>query len=237
MRTLLILALFALASCAPQDITNTDTRTDQELFDIAMKKMNDEYYDLAVKDFEQIEYIYPYSPLVSKAWIMAGYAAYKDKKYLDAAGSFEKMVKHHPSSPQAPYAMYMVAISYYDAMMPITRDQKSTSQALVAMERLVAVYPESEYAADVKPKIIILRNNLAAKEMSIAEELFRRRNLLAALNRYQTVIVKFDTTLFVPEAIFRAAEIYRMLGEQQDAENMMKLLKANSPESEWVGKI
>jgi outer membrane protein assembly factor BamD len=211
--------------------------SDQALFDGAMARVNDGYFDLAAKDFEQIEYLHPYSPLVSKSWLMAGYSSYLNGKYLDAAAYFDKFVKARPSAPEVPYAMYMVGISYYEAAGPITRDMRNSVQAQRAFEMLERNFPSSEYARDAKPKISLIANSLAAKEMLIAGELFRRRNLLASLDRYQGVIGRHGKTLFAPEALFRSAEIYDMIGEPGDADNMRRILRLNFPESEWAARL
>jgi outer membrane protein assembly factor BamD len=98
---------------------------------------------------------------------------------------------------------------------------------------LIKKYPNSKFANDVKPKIIIARNNLAAKEMFIADTLVAKKNIVAALNRYQTVIRKYETTLFVPEALFRTVEIYNIMGEKEEAIKMTRLLEVNYPNTNW----
>ena len=127
----------------------------------------------------------------------------------------------------------MIAISYYDQISPITRDQKMTERALKSMLEVVQKYPNTKYAEDLKPKIIIARNNLAAKEMYIAKTFEGKKNIIAALNRYQTVIKKYETTLFVPEALFRTVEIYDMMGERDEVKNMTRLLQVNYPNTRW----
>ena len=124
-------------------------------------------------------------------------------------------------------------MSYYDQISPITRDQKMTEISLLKMQELEKKYPDSKFANDVKPKIIIARNNLAAKEMYIASTLIEKKNIIAALNRYQTVIKKYETTLFVPEAIFRTVEIYNIMGDKDEVKNMTRLLEVNYPKTKW----
>jgi outer membrane protein assembly factor BamD len=141
-----------------------------------------------------------------------------------------------PGAKEIPYAQYMAAMSLYSQISPINREQRNAESALLAMERLVREHPDSEYAADVRPKMAEARNILAAKQMFIARELVRAKNFLGALNRYQTVIAKHDTTLYAPEALFRTVELYNVLGQPGDAENMRRILELNYPDSEWAAK-
>ena len=227
------LFLVVLSSCAGEIDFDYTTKTDTEIYNEGLKQFNKENYISATEAFKQVEYNHPYSPLVAKSWIMAGYTYYKDKKYTDAVEQFERLLQFQPNHKEAAYAMYMISVSYYDQISPITRDQKITEIALAKMNELVKKYPTSKYAEDVKPKIIIIKNNLAAKEMYIAETLVKNKNIIGALNRYQTVIKKYETTLFVPEALFRTVEIYKMMGDIEEVKNMTRLLEVNYPKTKW----
>ncbi|MCR5506707.1 MAG: outer membrane protein assembly factor BamD [bacterium] len=227
------LFVLVLSSCGGEINFDYTTKTDEEIYNEGLRQLSKENNISATDAFKQVEYNHPYSPLVAKSWIMAGYSYYKEKKYTDAIEQFERLLELQPNHPQADYAMYMIAISYYDQISPITRDQKMTDIALSKMQELVKKYPNSKYAEDVKPKIIIAKNNLASKEMYIASTLVKKKNIIAALNRYQTVIKKHETTLFVPEAIFRTVEIYNMMGDKEEVRNMTRLLEVNYPNSKW----
>ncbi|MBR1545069.1 MAG: outer membrane protein assembly factor BamD [Alphaproteobacteria bacterium] len=227
------LFVIILSSCAGEMDFDYSTKTDVEIYNEGLRQLSKENNISATEAFKQVEYNHPYSTLVAKSWIMAGYSYYKEKKYTDAIEQFERLLELQPNHPQADYAMYMIAISYYDQISPITRDQKMTEMALSKMQELVKKYPDSKFAKDVKPKIIIAKNNLAAKEMYIASTLVKKKNIIAALNRYQTVIKKHETTLFVPEAIFRTVEIYNMMGDKEEVRNMTRLLEVNYPDTKW----
>ena len=232
-KAFLAAAAAIVCSCAPGRVDYSD-KSDREIFDMGLENARKEDYAKAVEHLSQVEYNHPYSSLAGNSWLMIGYSHYKDKKYPDAIEAFDRLVKYQPGNPQAPYAMYMSAMSHYDQMSPITRDQRMTELALAGMARLEKEFPDSEYAADARPKIQIARNHLAAKEMYIARNLVKKQNATAALNRYQTVIAKYDATPFVEEALYRTVEIYLMLDEADDAKNMARILGFNYPESRWL---
>lgn len=228
-----VFALLMLFGCAENSVFDYSQKTDEEIYKKGLKEIQKEDYVSAISTFEQIEYNHPYSALVANAWYLSGYASYKNKKYANAIDYFEKLLKFQPNHPQADYALYMISMAYYDQISPVSRDQKMTELAYTNMKKLVNKYPDSKYAKDVKSKMSIAKNDLAAKEMYIANSLMKNGNIIAALNRYQTVIKKYETTLFVPEAIYRTVEIYNMINEPVDAKNMTKLLEINFPESDW----
>ena len=230
---LILLFTILVTACAGELEFDYTNKSDTEIYNEGLRQLKKENHISATDAFKQVEYNHPYSPLVAKSWIMAGYSYYQEKKYTDAIEQFERLLKFQPRHSEADYASYMIAISYYDQISPITRDQKITEIALSKMEELVKKYPNSKYADDVKPKIIIARNNLAAKEMYIAGTLVKKKNIIGALNRYQTVIRKYETTLFVPEALFRTVEIYKMMGQKEEVKNMTRLLEVNYPDTKW----
>jgi outer membrane protein assembly factor BamD len=228
------MALAALLSaCAPSEIDFSKVPDDQ-IYQMGVKHIDEENYDAAIQELQQLEYNYPYSPYVLKSWLALGYAQYLARKYSDSVYTFMKATRMQPGAKEIPYAQYMIAQSFYSQISPINREQRNAESALLAMEKLVRDYPDSEYAADVKPKIIVARNTLAAKQMFIARELVRAKNYLGALNRYQTVVAKYDTTLYAPEALFRTVELYNVLDQREDAENMFKILELNYPDGEWT---
>ena len=222
-----------MSACGAGNTIDYSKSSDREIMDEGFKLLIDGDNISAAQAFEQVDYNHPYSIVLPNSWYLAGFAYYRAKKYTEAVEMFSKLLKFQPNHPKAPYAMYMIAMSYYDQMSPITREQRMTSKALDAMQNLVEKYPNSEYSKDVKPKIIIAKNNLAAKEMYIAKNLLKKKNVIAALNRYQTVIKKYETSLFVPEALFRTVEIYSIIEEFDAAKNMLKLLEVNYPDTEW----
>lgn len=222
-----------LCSCGIGNDLDYDVATDIEIMNKGFEYLKSGDSLSAATTFEQVDYNHPYSEFLPASWYLAGYSYYKERRYTEAIEQFQKLLQFQPNHPKVPYAMYMIAMSYYDQISPINRDQVMSAKALAAMLELVEKYPDTVYAKDVEPKIIIARNNLAAKEMFTAKTLSKKKNIIAALNRYQTVIKQYETTLFVPEALFRTIEIYAFLGELDDAKNMLKVLELNYPDSEW----
>ena len=232
MKILIIIILLIFNSCSNTK-PNYSNMTDTELFSTSLKEIKKENYLEATEILKQIEYNAPYSTLITDSWYIQGYAFYKAKKYTEAIEIFEKAIKLQPTNKNTPYAMYMVAMCYYDQISPTTRDQKIAILALNKMKQLKIISPNSKYTDDIKPKILIALNNIAGQEMFIAKTLMNKKNIAGAINRYQTIIKKYDTSIFTPEALFRLAEIYKIIEEKNDIKNIIQILKLNYPNSKW----
>jgi outer membrane protein assembly factor BamD len=139
----------------------------------------------------------------------------------------------HPGSPDAAYAQYLIAASYFDEIPDITRDQARTEKALAALEEVTRKYPETEYAVSAKQKIEVARDQLAGKEMQIGRYYLDRRDFTGAINRFKVVVTKYQTTRHVEEALERLTEAYMSLGIVEEAQTAAAVLGHNFPDSAW----
>ena len=165
--------------------------------------------------------------------LMSAYASYEANDYEDAIAAIDRFVALHPGNKDAPYAHYLIAISYYEQIADVGRDQKITQQALKALDDVVDRYPESEYARDARLKIDLASDHLAGKEMEIGRYYLRRGEYAAAINRFRNVIESYQTTTHVPEALHRLTEAYLALGVTTEAQTAAAVLGYNYPGSRW----
>ncbi len=190
-------------------------------------------YARAVQEFDNVEQYYPYSPWAANAQLMGGYGQYLEQKYTDAVGTLNRFIQLHPSSRDIAYAYYLRALCYYEQIEDIQRDQKSTQDAMAALQEVVNRFPESAYARDAKLKIDLARDHLAGKEMEIGRFYERQHLYAAALTRFQRVVDDFQTTNHVAEALERLVEIYLKLGLPDQAKRTAAVLGHNYPGSIW----
>ena len=139
----------------------------------------------------------------------------------------------HPGSPDAAYAQYLIASSYFDQIPDVTRDQRRTENAMQALDEVVRKYPHTEYAAAAKRKLEIARDQLAGKEMETARFYQKKRDYIAAINRFKVVITQYQTTRHVEEALARLTEMYMALGIVNEAQTAAAVLGHNFPDSQW----
>ena len=190
-------------------------------------------YRLAAKRFEEVDRQHPYSEWARKALIMSAYAHYEGTSYDDSVSAAKRYVTLHPGSADAAYAQYLIGSSYFDQIPDITRDQQRTERAMQALDEVVRKYPGSEYAVAAKRKLEVARDQLAGKEMDTARYYQKRRENIAAINRFKVVITQYQTTRHVEEALMRLAETYMALGIVNEAQTAAAVLGHNFPDSPW----
>ena len=72
--------------------------------------------------------------------------------------------------------------------------------------------------------------------MSIARYYMKTEKWIPALNRLKIVVKKYDTTVFVEEALHRLVEVYYKLGLVEEAKQAAAILGYNYKSSEWYEK-
>ncbi|MBN66193.1 MAG: outer membrane protein assembly factor BamD, partial [Rickettsiales bacterium] len=165
--------------------------------------------------------------------IMAAYSAYRVQEFDTAISILERFAKLHPNHPSTPYAYYLRALSYYDQISDVGRDQKMTQEARQALREVVGRYPDSNYARDAQLKLELTEDHLAGKEMEIGRYYLMRDEYLASINRFKRVVEQYQTTSHIPEALHRLVEAYMKLGVRDEAEKYAAVLGYNYPGSEW----
>ena len=235
----LILACVAIlpaAGCA-RNRAKGDTayvaRDVNTLYAAAKRTMDQGDYLAAAKLFDEVERQHPYSVWARRAQIMSAFNYYLGQKYTDAISSAQRFLTIHPGNAEAPYAHYLVAMSYYQQIADVTRDQAITQQASDSFGELIRRYPQSRYAADARLKLDLINDHLAGKEMEIGRVYQRSGNWLAASLRFREVVDKYQTTSHAPEALERLVETYLALGTPTEAYKTAAVLGKNYPQNFW----
>lgn len=187
----------------------------------------------AVRYFAEVERLYPYSEWAKRALIMQAYAHHKNREYEEARAAAQRFIDTYPADEDAAYAKYLLALSYYDQIDEVGRDQGLTFQALQALRAVIEEYPDSDYARSAILKFDLAFDHLAAKEMEIGRYYLKRKHYTAAINRFRVVVENFQTTTQVPEALHRLVEAYLALGLTDEAQTAAAILGHNFRASEW----
>ncbi|MDP6388619.1 MAG: outer membrane protein assembly factor BamD [Alphaproteobacteria bacterium] len=208
-------------------------RTVESLYNNAMDNVESGWYTTAAALFDEVERQHPYSTWATKAQLMAAYSQYLRDSYDEAIIALDRFIELHPGHPDVAYAQYLKALSYYEQISDVGRDQKMTQLALATLRNVVKRYPDTTYARDARIKLDLTQDHLAGKEMEIGRYYMRRKEYLAAINRFKTVIENFQTTTHVPEALHRMTESYLALGISDEAQMTTAVLGHNYPGSRW----
>lgn len=205
----------------------------QEIFQAAEYEMAQKNPDKAAVFFGEVERLYPYSEWAQRSLIMSAFAHHKDGAYEQSRADAQRYLDFYPADKDAAYAQYLIALSYYDQIDNVSRDQGITFQALQALRTVIERYPDSEYATSSLLKFDLALDHLAGKEMEIGRYYLKRGHYGAAINRFRVVVEDFQTTSHTPEALHRLVEAYLSLGFDAEAQTAGAILGHNYQNTEW----
>jgi len=233
-RISITLALLAgLSACAGETEEKYVERPVHDIYNSAVNAIEKGDLQTAATLFDEVERQHPYSIWATKAQLMAAYAYYQASKYDEAIIALDRFIQLHPGNRDVPYAYYLKALSHYEQISDVSRDQLATRRALRALTEIVRRFPQSNYARDARLKIDLTQDHLAGKEMQVGRYYLRRNEMVAAINRFRRVVDQFQTTSHVPEALHRLAEAYATLGMTEEAGKAAAVLGYNYPGNEW----
>ncbi|MBT8410637.1 MAG: outer membrane protein assembly factor BamD, partial [Octadecabacter sp.] len=215
------LALGLLAGCGGLDAgrsADLEAYSAQEIFQRGEFELERGQADEAAFYFGEIERLYPYSEWAKRALIMQAFSYHRDRDYPNSRAAAQRYIDFYPVDEDAAYAQYLLALSYYDQIDEVGRDQGLTFQALQALRVVIERYPESEYARSSILKFDLAFDHLAAKEMEIGRYYLKRDHFAASVNRFRIVVEDFQTTSHTPEALHRLVEAYLALGLVDEAQ-------------------
>jgi outer membrane protein assembly factor BamD len=227
-----------VAACAGgSGQTQADTRyvarDVNTLYNAARDRLDRGLYLQAAGLFDEVERQHPYSIWARRAQLMSAFSYYAASDHTKSVDSARRFLSIHPGNRDAPYALYLIALNYYEQINDVTRDQGTTRQAMDALTEVIRRYPSSRYASDARLKLDLVRDHLAGHEMEVGRFYQARRNWLASVIRFRNVIDDYEQTSHVPEALMRLTESYLALGVPEEARRSAAVLGANFPTTQW----
>ncbi|MFQ5535004.1 MAG: outer membrane protein assembly factor BamD [Sphingomonadales bacterium] len=231
---MLLVVAVGLAACSkkPKE-TKYVERSVEQLYNQAFKALERQRYRFAAVAFDEVERQHPYSVWARRAQLMSAYSHYRANNYDQAILAAQRFLQLHPGNKSAPYAYYLIGVSYYEQIQDVGRDQRMTELAMVALNELTKRFPTSEYARDARLKIDLTLDHLAGKEMKIGRWYLRHDHHLAAIIRFRNVVERYERTNHVPEALHRLTETYLTLGIVKEAQAAAAVLGYNFPSNPW----
>ncbi|WP_374623994.1 outer membrane protein assembly factor BamD [Devosia sp.] len=203
------------------------------LYQQALSEMDGQRYITAIATLEKLERQHPYSEFNEKAKLMQVYANYRIGRFPDAILAADRYMALYPGSKETAYVLYLKGNSYFGQIKDITRDQQISQDAIETYSLIISNYPESQYAKDAREKLVIGVDNLAGKEMSVGRYYLGNGQYAAAINRFRTVVEKFQTSTHIEEALYRLTEANLSLGLITEAQTAAAVLGHNYPKSSW----
>ena len=234
----LLLSIFLLFACSKKnnekvvsEPTAEEVATSIYAEAVEALKEGDAFY--ASKKFEEVESLLPQGTWASKASLMASYAEYSRNAYSNAIFKLERHLNTYPADENIPYAHYLIAICYYEQILDEKKDLQPLLKAKEKFEFIIQTYPNTDYETDARFKMDLIIDQLAAKEMSIIRFYMQTQKWIPALNRLKIVVEKYDTTIFIEEALHRLVEVYYRLGLIEEAKHAASILGYNYQSGDW----
>lgn len=207
--------------------------TAQEIYLQAEQKLKENLNAEAAGLYAKVERLYPYSEWAKKSLLMSAVANHQGAFYDESRADAERYLDFYPADTNAAYAQYLIALSYYDQIDNVSRDQSVTFKALQAFRIVIERYPDSEYTSPSLLKFDLSLDHLAGAEMEIGRYYLKRGHFGAAISRFRVVVEEFETTSHTPEALHRLVESYLSLGLNANAQTTGAILGHNFQASDW----
>ena len=231
--------IIILVSCSKEEVRKSiikEKSLDLQVLETYQEGMNfleegDALY--AAKKFNEAELLFPQSKWAPKSALMAAYAYYSQDYQNDAIAELERFLKVYPKHKNLDYVYYLLGVSYYEQIADEKKDLQSIILAKKYFEIVIRDYQNTSYALDSEFKVDLINDILAAKEMYIGRYYFEKKKWIPAINRFQTILDDYDTTIYVEEALHRLVEVHYTIGLKDEAKKYAKLLGYNYQSSEW----
>ena len=234
-----LLLIVLLVSCSKKE-PETNIPADQdksfEIYKEAVEAMNRGDYFYASKKFSEAEPILPRIEFSAKASLMSSYCLYLINFYPEATANLERFINQYPADKNVAYAHYLIAIVLYEQILDEKKDINPLIQSKEKIEFFLKNFPDTEYALDLKFKMDLINNQLAAKEMYVAKYYIATQKWIPAINRLKIIVEDFSETVFIEEALHRLVEVYYTVGLENEAKAAAAILGYNYNSSEWYAQ-
>ena len=234
-----LLIIFLVISCSkkvPESNIPVDKEKSFETYKEAVVAMNNGEYFFAAKKFSEAEVILPKIEFSAKASLMSSYCLYLINFYPEAIVNLERFINQYPADKNVAYAHYLIAITLYEQILDEKKDIKPLLKSKEKIEFFLQNYPNTDYSLDLKFKLDLVLNQLAAKEMYIAKYYVETQKWIPAINRLKVIVSDFPETVFIEEALHRLVEVYYRIGLTDEAKAVAAILGYNYNSSEWYAQ-
>lgn len=221
--------------------------SDKQILERGEYNMAKGRYEQASKDFEALDTLYPFGEYSQQGQLDIIYAYYKNDDTDSALAAADRYIRLYPRSPDVDYAYYMKGLinsgppeNWFHRWIqapPEKRDLTGQQQAFQDFSTLVEEFPNSKYTPDARQRMVYIRNLLAEHQLEIAQYYMRHKAYVAAANRAGDVVEMYPGAPQVIPALAIMVEAYNKLNEPQMANNALRVLKTNYPNSPEAQKF
>jgi outer membrane protein assembly factor BamD len=239
-----MLALILSASGCRKDKDFQGEISAEDLYAQATKSLNSNNWGRAVAAFKALQTRYPFGRYTEQSMLDLSYAYFKAGEPENALSTLDRFIRTYPAHPNVDYAYYLKGlvnysqnIGFLEKIMPdrvSDRDQSMARDAFLDFSELIRRYPDSRYVPDARQRMIFLRNNLAAYEVTVADFYLGRKAYVAAANRARYALETYPNTPQNAEALIVLHKAYTELNLPDLADGSMTVLALNFPDNYYL---
>ena len=219
-----------------QNLYEGNKLEDYELFEKSNAFISSNELDLALKELDKIDVLFPSSPYANKGMLLSAYIYFLKKDYEKTRAIAQNFKKYYPGNKNIVYANYLDAMTYYVLIKKPDYSQKNAYKALDKFNFLINAYPNSRYEIDIITRLKILDNNIAANKLTTAKFYYDKDNYYGALIYLKDIFQNHNSSLSIQETLYYLTKIYKYIDEIDIAKEYGAILAYNFPNSIWYEK-
>ena len=232
----LFVIIFLAAACSIKEVELNippGKEVSIRIFNEAVDAMKSGDFFYASKKFTEAESILPKIEYSAKASLMSSYCLYLINFYPESNANLDRFLNQYPADKNIAYAHYLIAINSYEQILDERKDIRPLLKTKDKIEYFLENFLETDYALDLKFKLDLVNNQLAAKEMYVAKYYITTQKWIPAINRLKVIVNDYSETVFIEEALHRLVEVYYRTGLIEEAKASAIILGYNYNSSEW----
>jgi outer membrane protein assembly factor BamD len=222
-----------LGGCAGRDPVR---RSADEWYDQGQGQLARGRYGKAEEAFSRLLEQHPQDRRRPDALLGLAATLYADKRYEEAKFQYRRFLELYPANPEAAKAQFNVAMSAFQRMKAIDRDQSVTQEALQEFQRLVQSYPRSPFVEEAQEKIAVCRERLAAYELYVGRFYYKQHAYPAAIGRFAGLLRVYPEVSFADEVLFLLGDAYVRDSNPQEASRVFDELVKRYPQSRYTNQ-
>ena len=232
---ILCISIIVFSCSKKEKIVSTPdlSKKSYETYNIAIEAMNEGDYFFAANKFKEAETLIPVIEDAAKSLIMSAYCHYLINFYDEMQSTLNLFISKYPANEYIPYANYLLILSNYEKITDEKKDIAPLIKTKNKINEFFKSFPDSEYSLDLRFKLDLINNQLAAKELFVAKYYIQTKKWIPAINRLQNITKNYEKTIFVEEALHRLVEVYFEIGLEDEAQKTAALLGYNYNSSKW----
>ncbi len=243
-RTILALAaVTALTACHTKYTSLSGAlklgATAEDNYDRGMAELKDKNWAEAIRFFEYVKAKYPFSNVSLLSDLRISDIKFSQGRFSEAAESYEKFAKDHPSSDQVDYAQYRAGLSHFKASPPEffmfppvwEKDERETEKAVTTLRDFVQKYPSSPYLEDARKTLAKAEEVLARRELYVGDYYYKRGYWAGAAGRYKGLADNYPQTPQAGPAQIKLAQAYIRMKESFQARQTLQRLIVEHPDA------